>query len=78
VATRIIMVWLFNNNGRSVFAMALFHAMINLCWQMFPVQGSYFDPRVNAVIMLILAMAVVFIWEPKTLNRFRFAASAKR
>jgi uncharacterized protein len=78
VATRVIMVWLFNNNDRSVFAMAVFHAMINLCWQMFPVQGSYFDPRVNAVIMAILAMAVTFIWEPKTLKRFKFAASVKR
>ena len=32
--------------------MTLFHAMINLCWQLFPIHGSYFDPRLNGLIII--------------------------
>jgi membrane protease YdiL (CAAX protease family) len=32
VTARVIMVWLFNNMGKSVFAMALFHATLNVGW----------------------------------------------
>jgi hypothetical protein len=30
VAARILIVWLYNNAGKSVFAAAVFHAMMNL------------------------------------------------
>lgn len=30
VGTRVLMVWLYNNTGRSVFAVALYHAIANL------------------------------------------------
>lgn len=33
LASRVIIVWLSNNTGRSVFVAALFHAMMNLTWQ---------------------------------------------
>jgi len=35
VSSRVIMVWLFNHSGKSVFGMALFHMMINVTWQLF-------------------------------------------
>jgi membrane protease YdiL (CAAX protease family) len=57
IALRVIMVWLYVNAGKSVFAAALFHAMINLCWQLFPVNGSYYDPRVFSLITLGFAVA---------------------
>ena len=68
VATRVIIVWLFNNAGRSVFAAALFHAMTNLGWQLYPVHGSWFDPRLNGLILAAVALAVVLLWGPATLN----------
>jgi len=46
ISLRVIMVWIYAQSGRSVFGMALFHAMINLCWQLFPINGSYYDPLV--------------------------------
>lgn len=58
IALRALMTWLYMNAGRSVFGAALFHAMINLCWQLFPVNGSYYDPRVFGLITLCLAVAV--------------------
>jgi membrane protease YdiL (CAAX protease family) len=59
VSARIIMVWLYNRTGRSVFGVVVFHAMSNACWQLFPVQGSFFDPRVNTVMLTLIATAVI-------------------
>jgi membrane protease YdiL (CAAX protease family) len=38
VASRVIIVRLYNGSGRSVFAAALYHAMSNLTWQLFPMR----------------------------------------
>jgi len=55
ISLRAIMSWLYIHSGKSVFAAALFHAMINLCWQLFPNNGSFYDPRVFALITVCLA-----------------------
>jgi uncharacterized protein len=62
ISTRIIMVWLFNNAGRSVLVVTLLHAMGNVAWQLFPINGSYFDPRINGLIMLFVAAIIVIFW----------------
>lgn len=62
VTLRIVMVWLYNGANRSVFAVAAFHAVSNLCWQLFPIQGSWFDPRLHALLMSGVAGAVIFGW----------------
>ena len=64
VAARVIMVWLFNHTGRSVFGMALFHMTINVTWLLFPVSGSFFDPRVTGLILAAIAASVVMVWGP--------------
>jgi membrane protease YdiL (CAAX protease family) len=69
VASRVIIVWLYNNTGKSVFVAALFHAMINLTWQLFPINGSYYDPRVTGLITTLVAVAVVIVWGSRTLVR---------
>ena len=70
VAWRVMIVWLYNNTGRSVFVAALFHAMINLSWGVFPPALSYYDPRVTSLITAIMAAVVVMVWGPHTLTRF--------
>jgi hypothetical protein len=69
VALRVLLVWLYNNTGRSVAAVALCHASSNLTWQMFPNQGSHFDPRIAAAITASVAVFVVWVWGPRTLSR---------
>jgi membrane protease YdiL (CAAX protease family)/phytoene/squalene synthetase len=69
VAARVIIVWLYNNTGRSVFVAVLFHTMINLTWQLFPINGSFYDPRVTSVIMACVAVVVVIVWGPQRLVR---------
>jgi membrane protease YdiL (CAAX protease family) len=69
ISMRVIIVWLCNNTGRSVFVAALFHAMVNLTWQLFPVNGSSYDPRVTSPILALAAALVIVVWGPKTLTR---------
>jgi hypothetical protein len=71
VAARVLIVWLYNNTGKCVFAAAVFHTMMNVSWQLFPIHGSYFDERINGVIMAFVAAVVVIIWGPRTLARYR-------
>ncbi len=71
IAMRVLMVWLYNNTGKSVFAVALFHAVSNLAWQSFPIHGSHWDPRVHGVIMALAAVVVIVVWGPRTLARYR-------
>ena len=71
VAARIIIVWLYNNTGKSVFVAAFFHTMMNLTWQLFPVNGSYYDPHVTGLIMVLVATIVTFVWSPRTLAGYK-------
>jgi membrane protease YdiL (CAAX protease family) len=71
LALRVIITWLYNNTGQSVFIAVLFHAMFNLTWQLFPIDGSYYDPRVTSVIMTAVALVVVIASGPGTLVRTR-------
>lgn len=68
IALRVLMAWLFNNTGRSVFVLTLFHLMINLGWQSFPVNGSHFDQRSTAVILVVVAGVVTVAYGPRTLT----------
>jgi hypothetical protein len=76
VAGRVIIVWLYNNTGKSVFAAALFHMTVNVTWQVFPVNGSYFDPRINGLILALVVVIIIMIWEPRTLTRRRAGVGA--
>lgn len=76
LALRVIMVWLYVYAGRSVFAAALFHATINLCWQLFPVNGSYYDPRIFGLITL--GFAVVFLAGQRILKGTEITEALKR
>jgi membrane protease YdiL (CAAX protease family) len=71
VADRVLLVWIYNNTGGSVFASALFHAFSNLSWQLFPSHGSHWDPRLNGLITAAAAAFVVAVWRPSTLVRSR-------
>lgn len=65
VALRILIVWIYNNTGKSVFATALFHAMSNVCTVLLP---AYFD--LIGPILAVVAAAVVVIWGPRSLTRY--------
>jgi membrane protease YdiL (CAAX protease family) len=71
VALRVIITWLYNNTGRSVFIAVIFHAMFNLTWELFPINGSYYDPHVTSLIMALVAVGVAIASGPRTLVRIQ-------
>jgi membrane protease YdiL (CAAX protease family) len=71
VALRILIVWIYDNSGRSVFAAILFHDMANISWSLFPNYGSHFDPFVVGLLTWLAALIVALVWEPITLTRLR-------
>lgn len=71
VASRILLVWLYNNTSKSVLAVALCHAMINVSWQLFPNQGSHYDPRITGLITAFVAVILIIIWGPRMLTQYR-------
>jgi uncharacterized protein len=64
---RIIMVWIFNNTGKSVFGMVLFHTMINLSPFLIPNNGAHYDPFIFCLLLMVVVAIVVFLWGSKIL-----------
>jgi CAAX protease family protein len=69
VATRVIMVWLYNNTGRAVIAVVLFHAIANLTFKSVFPGGSFESERIISVLLTIFAVIIAFAWGPRTLTR---------
>ena len=72
VALRVLMVWIYNNGGRSVLTAIVVHVTVNLSWSLFPVNGSHYDPFFTSLLMWLAAGIVTFTWGPATLASFRF------
>jgi len=70
---RILIVWIYNNTGKSVFSAVLFHAVNNLCWALFPNYGSHFNPMVTGLILMAVTGLVVTGWGSRTLSHFRLS-----
>jgi membrane protease YdiL (CAAX protease family) len=68
VAARVLLVWLYNNTGKSVFAATMCHAMSNVSIFL-PNYGSYYDPRFSGLIATFAAAIVTVVWGPRTLAR---------
>ncbi len=73
VAIRVLIVWVYNNTGRSVFAAILIHDMTNVSEFLFPNYGSHYDPFVGGLITWLAVIVVVFVWGGKTLAQNRFS-----
>jgi len=78
VASRVLIVWLYNNTNGSVFAVALFHAMLNISYMLFPINGSYFDMRLGGLVTAFAATVVTVVWGPATLMRHTHVSSIVR
>ena len=68
-SARVITVRLYDGAGRSVFLAALFHATVNVSWQLFPNRGSHWDPRVNALAVAFAAAIVTLVGGPRRSER---------
>ena len=78
VAVRVLMVWIYNNAGKSLFAMALTHWTFGLFWSLWPTDNlhrvvPFYDPRIMAFTAISYAVIVTLLWRPRTLAQYRFA-----
>jgi membrane protease YdiL (CAAX protease family) len=73
IGLRILIVWLYNNTGKSVFAAILFHDMVNVSEFSFPNNGSHYDPVITGALIAITVVIVTYLWGSKTLARYRYA-----
>ena len=58
VAARVLIVWLYNNTGKSVMAAILFHDTINVSYVLCPNNGSHYDPAITGAITAVAAVIV--------------------
>lgn len=76
VAVRVLIVWIFNNTGKSLFACILFHTIFNLGRILFPkdeIHNPLVDyPEIHYSLIAAVAVIVIFLWGSKTLARFPF------
>lgn len=75
VGTRILIIWIFSNTGKSVFAAILFHAVDNAALVTFPevMAVEPWGPTVFCSLVVVAAMVVTLLWGGQTLARYRFA-----
>ena len=78
VAVRVLMVWIYNNAGKSLFAMALTHWTFGLFWSLWPTDNlhrvvPFYDPRIMACTAILYGTAVTLLWGPRTLAQYRYA-----
>jgi len=75
VGARVLLAWIFNNTGKSVFATIVFHAADNAALVTMPeIQAiSPWGAVVHCGFVLVAALVVTLLWGPRTLARFRFA-----
>lgn len=78
VSLRVLITWIYNNTGRSVFATALFHATGNLTqigpFLSFGPGGYPYDAqRISGTLLAVTAALVTIGWGPATLTRSREA-----
>jgi membrane protease YdiL (CAAX protease family) len=78
VALRVLMTWIYDNIGRSLFVMDVLHPGFFVWWYLWPVDGTglsvpaFYDPRTLALTAWALAILATFVWGYRTLARSRF------
>lgn len=83
IATRVLFVWVYNNSGKSLFSMALFHWTFGMFWSLWPQDNlqkavPFYAPRICAIIAVIYALLVIFLWGHKTLANYRYSKSGEK
>lgn len=74
VSTRVLIAWVYNNSGKSVFSATLFHAAGNALMVTLPDTNATgaLGPAISCGLVLSAATVVTILWTPKTLARYRF------
>ncbi len=76
VSVRVLIVWIYNNTTKSLFACILFHTMLNLGRILFPkdeIHNPLVDyPDIHYSVIAVTAIIIVLLLDSTTLANFRF------
>ena len=72
IGIRTLIVWLYNNTGKSVFATILIHAVYNVCTLTVTSFYTSLGHLITSIFIIITAVIVTCLWDPETLAQFRF------
>lgn len=78
IATRVLIVWIFNNTGKSLFLAITFHAMSNVSSLVLPNYGLAYDPFTAAILTSLAVLMVTLVWTAKTLSSPIFSFNHKK
>ncbi|MGG0726880.1 CPBP family intramembrane glutamic endopeptidase [Bacillus paramycoides] len=73
VTARVIIVWVYNNTEKSIFASIIIHVMLNVIDSFLPSYDASYVPGITGVVTTLAAIIVTFLWGSRTLARFRYA-----
>jgi membrane protease YdiL (CAAX protease family) len=68
---RVLLVWVYNNTGKSLFAVILCHGVSNVIPAALRVLASPGGPVISAVLVIVIAVIITRVWDPKTLIEWR-------
>lgn len=74
IGGRMVMVWIYNNAGRSTFSTLVYHAAANVGWAVFPNYGSHYDPFFSALVLLGVLAVILALFDWRTFTRLRWRA----
>lgn len=68
IGLRILLGWIYNNTGKSLFAAILFHAVYNVPVTVLPIFENPLGPVITAVLVIITVVIITKVWDPQTLT----------
>ena len=77
VTIRTLIVWLYKNTGKSVFATILIHAVYNVCTLTIASFYTSLGHLITCTLITITTVIIAFLWDPETLAQYRFRKKEK-
>jgi membrane protease YdiL (CAAX protease family) len=71
IGLRILFGWIYNNAGKSLFAVILIHVVYNLSVTLLPVFEKPLGPVLFAILVMIIVVIIVALWDHRTWTRLR-------
>lgn len=65
----ILYTWIYNNTGRSILAILLFHTMSNLSHFIFPAMATTLGGLYSVILNVVVVIIILIIWGPKKMVR---------
>jgi membrane protease YdiL (CAAX protease family) len=69
IGLRLLIIWVYNNTGKSLFAATVFHAMSNVSVYLLPNDGAVYDPQAASMAIWAVVVFLTALRSPKVFSR---------